>query len=60
VPGATSYLVKVGKKSTSSPSTRFTLKRLKPRKAYRIQIIAVNSAGSSDPVNVRIKKAKKK
>jgi hypothetical protein len=58
VPGATSYLVKVGKKSTTTVKPSFTLKKLKPSSRAKVKITAVNSAGSSPVVTVKVKRAR--
>jgi hypothetical protein len=58
VPGATSYTVKVGKKSVTTSKPSFTVKKLKPSSKAKVKITAVNSAGSSPVVTVKVKRAK--
>lgn len=58
VTGATSYKVTVGKKSSTTTSPKFTLKKLKPKSKATVKITAVNSAGSSPVVTVKVKRAK--
>ena len=58
VTGATSYKVTVGKKSSTTTQPKFTLKKLKPKSKATVKITAVNSAGSSPVVTVKVKRAK--
>ncbi len=61
VPNATSYKVRVGKKKAKAVSaTKFTVKKLSPKKKYTVKIAAVNAAGSSPQATVKVKKFKKK
>ena len=53
--GATAYRVKVGKKTATVNKPRFTVKKLKPKSRVKVRITAVNSAGSSPTVTVKIK-----
>ena len=57
VPGATSYKVTVGKKSKTTTKPTHTLK-LKATKKATVKITAVNTAGSSPVVTVKVKRAK--
>ena len=58
VTGATSYKVTVGKRSFTTTQPRFTLKKLKPKSKATVKIVAVNSAGSSPVVAVKVKRAR--
>ncbi len=55
-PSATSYVVKSGKKSTTTTKTSFKLKKLKAGKKYTVTIAAVNAAGPGVVVKVKVKK----
>ncbi len=56
--GATSYRVTVGKTTKTTTKPSFTVKKLKPKSKPRVKIIAVNGAGSSPVVTVKVKRAK--
>ena len=56
VPGATSYVVKSGKKSTTTTGTSFRVKKLKAGKKYAVTINAVNAAGPGPSAKVKVKK----
>ena len=56
VPGATSYVVKSGKKSTTTTGTSFKVKKLKAGKKYTVTINAVNAAGPGVAAKVKVKK----
>ena len=58
VPGATSYRVTVGKTTKTTTKPSFTVKKLKPKSKATVKIIAVNGAGSSPVVTVKVKRAK--
>ena len=64
VAGADSYKIrwtKGGKKYgkwVNVSATKKKIKKLSPRKKYKVQIVAVNAGGSSPAVTVRIKKAR--
>ena len=61
VPGASSYEVGSARAKRSprvAPSMK--IKKLSPKKKYTVQIMAVNAAGSSPLVTVKVKKFKKK
>ena len=57
VTGATSYTVRVGKKKVSLSKPKFTL-RLGAKSRATVKIAAVNGAGSSPLVAVKVKRAK--
>ena len=59
VPGATSYRVTVGKTTKTTTKPSFTVKKLKPKSKATVKIIAVNGAGSSPVVTVKVKRAKR-
>ncbi|TXH40910.1 MAG: hypothetical protein E6Q90_12825 [Actinobacteria bacterium] len=58
VSGATSYRVTVGKTTKTTTKPSFTVKKLKPKSKATVRIAAVNSAGSSPVVTVKVKRAK--
>ncbi|MBK6764085.1 MAG: S8 family serine peptidase [Micrococcales bacterium] len=59
VPGATSYQVRVGKGTAKSTSgTSMKIKKLSPKKKFTVRIVAVNAAGPSPVVTVKVKKFK--
>jgi fibronectin type 3 domain-containing protein len=61
VPGATSYEVRVGKgKAKSTSATSMKIKKLSPKKKYTVQVVAVNAAGKSSDVTVKVKTFRKK
>lgn len=62
LPGADSYKVrwtKGGKKYSkwvTTTATKKTIRKLSPKKKYKVQIVAVNAVGQSPAVTVKIKK----
>lgn len=55
-PGATSYKVRSDQKTKTVAGTKFTLKKLKPGKKYRVSVTAVNAAGSGPGVWLKVPK----
>ena len=53
--GATAYPRQGGQRPRLSTKPRFTVKKLKPKSRVKVRITAVNSAGSSPTVTVKIK-----
>lgn len=60
VSGATGYEVRLGKRTMTVSGTKATLKKLKPKKKYKVKVVAVNSAGGSPAATVKVKKFKPK
>ena len=59
VPGATGYQVRIGKATKKVPAAKITVKKLQPGKKYTVKVAAVNAAGSSPTVTVKVKKYRK-
>lgn len=66
VAGADAYQVRWAKgkkkfgKWVEVSSTKKTIKKLSPKKKYKVQVIAVNNAGTSPAATAKVKKFKKK
>lgn len=60
VPSATSYsLTRSAAKPQIVRAGAATLRKLKPKKAYKVQVVAVNAAGSSVAVSVKVPRFRK-
>lgn len=59
VPGASSYIVKLGKISRTVSGTKLTWKKLSPKKNYSFTVSAANAAGLSAAVSGKVKKFRK-